>query len=616
MQLTGPQSDILLKMINDHFGGEKDSAEEFADFVLHKLDIDIVKNGWVNPNDKFHIQASGVLKKLRGEALSRFLDVLDHKLIEDAGENEETAAVASIKKQLLESPDASGRDGMDADTPLPRKILVAAGPVEKPFAEKVKRQLQNIMKDFEVIGTWENRYQIPDDLEKIWTVIALIVVISPQKEVKDPPLRAIRGAFDRLNASRRVVILTLTPSAQAWIENAIKDIELKDCIQTEVFFGEDGRPIFIDAPNNEYVGISIDYRVNEIAEKLQALFDAAGSQSGAAARGPLGATTADRGAASVILLGEPLASSPESVARSIDQLKEALSTRGTKFTHWPDGWFKVGARPSQILLGDPVFVSAAADEDTDTKRRLADLENALSSVFDPQMREALLTCRKVLWRSAGPAWTLLSGNSDPRSSSDDLDNIETRVAKTADFAQWLERYILPDITVLHEEIGPYRPPSVIRVLRDAIAASLPASNRKPVIRLRAFSELPDFDADRPTIVAVDDLPVAAGTGHREKAIQRLTQFDYRIDNILDQKRGGVDDAPLLRVAMLIQDPTIPDPDGSMPANRTHAWTPFRVNRDAAMNFHAEAADVAALGLATASLIARATPSPPSAGKNE
>jgi len=603
MQLNGPQSEALHNIIRSHFGGEADSPAEFASFVFYKLNVDLFKD-WADPGDKFGVQVTDVLKKLRGENLSKFLNALIERASAEADEDS-VQIIRTVQEQLLAPVGSSGETRGVPPSALPRKILVAAGKIDKPFAEEIRKLLQSVMEDFDVVGTWENKCRLPDDIDQIWVVIAVLAVIQGQREVKDPPLRTVQAALARLNAARRVVLVALDPRAQSWSEELTKNIDLKDCVQTEAFFREeDGRPIFIGAANDEFIRVEIKFRIGEMGAKLQAAFEQAMAPAGKVAPSSLPGALPRPALAPIIVLGEPQGPAPEDVAQSIKELREALKAREMEFVHWPDGWRNDRVRAAHILFRDPVFIRTVAEGETDTKRVAEDLENALRAVFDA--REAtgdrLSSCRRVLWRPAGPAWALLEKDADPGRLSDDLDNIETRIAKPLDFVNWLRRFIAPDAIIFHESLGDDRPPGLIRLLRDAVEESLSPFDRKPIVRLRAFKELPNFDNDKLTIIAVDDLPLPPGADFREKALQRFNQFHYKIDNILDQKQTGVDDPPVLRVAMLVQDVSL------FQATKTEgsgvrAWKPFRVEQDdRTSSFRAEKSDVEALRQATAALM--------------
>ena len=562
---------------------------------------------------------SDVLRELRSTNLDTFLDALAEHVSKD-GDGESGSIIRRIQAALKEEQtnyklyrQQGGHLGFDqwraidnqrettsdrdSTSPPRKKILVAAGTVGNAFAKQITRLLQEMMIGFEVVSSSDKKIRLPEDLDEVWVVIALLTVSHQQKDIQEPPSTTVQAALQRLDEepARRIVFLALDPRAQTWTEERIKNITLRECVETEAFFGEDGRPIFLRP--DPFREADIEYRVGQIAARLQDAFEKM-TAANPAAPSSLPATSRRSALTPIIVLGEPQGRASKNVTESMKELIGGLETRGLDYDVWPDGWRNGGARPASTLSKDPVFLRTVAYGETDTKRAAEDLDNALRSVFDARgaTLDLLSGCRRILWGPAGPPWTFLDPNADPSLSSDDIDNIETSVAAPPGLVDWLARFIAPDAVIFHESLGGNRPPELIRLLRDAVGKSLSTSNGNAIIRMQAFKELPSFGNDKLTVVAVDDLPLAPGIDFGEKVLQRFTQFDYRIKNILDQKRTGADDPAVLRVAMLVQGAALFDPNG-LPD-----WNPFRIERDNMTRFRAEARDVKALHQAVAELI--------------
>jgi len=591
MQLNGPQSNVLSEIIFLSFGGDAGSTKEFGTFIEYKLNFDPFKS-WGDPDDRFNPFVAKVLKKLHDEYLEKFLNALEMKVGEE-GNDEGAKAVLEIRNELKKTPPPPPPSAL----PLPpsRTILVAAGKFEKKIAEKIRDYLRENMKGFEVIGTWENKYKLPDDIDQIPVVVASLAV--PQKELADPPLNTVRIALEHLSPARRVVLLALDRRAETWTQEQLRGIDLKASVQTAPLFDDDGNTLFL---RTDGLGeVAAGYRIGPVVDNLLKAFE----ETNTAAIQTAPPALARYGSAPVIVLGHAGGSAPDDVAQAITELTGALTQRGMEFVHWPDGW-RDNRQSTRILSRDPVFICTVTEDATNTKRVAEELDKSLRSALDVRgdALDQLAGSRRVLWRTGGPVWGLLDNNADPLRSTDDIDNIETSIAAPADFAGWLERFVAPDAVIFHELLGGDRPPGFIRLLRDAVKESLSAPDRKPIIRLREFTELPSFGDDKLSIVAVDDLPLRQGPDFHSKALQRFKQFRYRIERILEQ-RTGADDRRVLCVAMLVQDGKLFSP------KELGAWKPFRIGQDDA----ADPADIEALRQATAELMKPAGDAAPAGG---
>jgi hypothetical protein len=500
--------------------------------------------------------------------------------------------------QSQASTEADDIEGADSAIPL-RKILVASGRADKRFAMEIRTLLQNAMKDYEVIGIWEDKCKLSQDLDEISVMFAVLTVFKGAKEVQDPPASQVRTALRLVGPEHRLVLLALDPRAQSWSQECLKALDPGNYVETEPFFGEDGNSLFeAILKGNPYVAAAIDFRISEIAEKLRGKLRAAFNQANSSSNPSVRSSPAHgpKTAGTVIVMGDPRGPSTGEVSKAIRELTANLIQLGIKFEAWPDGWRNI-RQPRGLLFQDPIFVRTVAAVDTDTKRVAEDLEDSLRSAFDASgdLLPLLSTCRRILWRTVGPAWTLLDTNANPCRSTDDIDNLETRVSNPHEFAEWLARFVSPDAVIFHEGLGESRPPGLIRSLRDAVEECLSTSGQKPIIRLRSLDELASVGNNRLAIVAVDDLPLPRSIDFREKVRQRLDEYQYKLDNILRQLPEN-DRPPVLRVAMLVQD-VGPDAQSEL-----RVWKPLRVKGDEAMNFRVEQTDMLGLRQATEGLI--------------
>ena len=605
MGLNGSQSEILREIVFSQFGGTGDNSDEFSQFIREKLDVNIFDT-WTSPRKIFSYQVTDVLDKLRGGSLIKFLESLKQRI---DGEADKPIADA-ISTILVELRPEQTERGLEDRIVLPRKILIAAGIIEKPIGDYIKGEMQEVMDDFEILCTWDRKTRklnLPSDLDQVWGVAA-VLRMPPRKEVSDPPLGAVEAALQRLKENRRVVLFTLDPRAQNWTEERIKGIDQSAFVETEQFYDEDdGRVGFFSTTRFKEARVSL--RIREIAEKLKDDYELTTSAHGPTeTRSGHETSPLKRDRAPIIVLGEPHGYPTGNSASSSKELRQALTSQGVNFDYWADGWATGGFKPSHLLARDPVFVRTLSDEESDTKRAVDSLEAALRIVFDTReqiIRSLLVACRRVLWRSGGPAWSPLGDVSDPGQSSDDLDNIEARVASSQAFAEWLGRFVNPDAVIFHERLDENRPPALVRLLRDLVKKSLAVNGHEPVIRLRPLNELPNFGADRLTIVAVDDLPIAPGADFREGALQRFNEFNRRIQHIIDQTRTAASSPTVLRVAMLIEGAKLLGPADLAALS---AWIPIRIadpTRDGASSLSVEPNDLiqlssAAAGLANAS----------------
>lgn len=565
--LDPEQIQRLHPLIVSNFSGNY-ADQMLANFSFLRVGIPIEKV--TAANNLFDTKVLNFLQFLQGPQIFKALNELK---LEYPNNDELESAIDGILEEL-KAPAPSLR----VDQPI-RKLLVANGRMDTRFAPDIKKLLQDVMEGWQVVGSWEIDLTSPNTVGEHAAVIALLAKIVTQKTVTDPPLSIVKTALRNLNP-QRLVLLAHDPGAFTWIQEQVRAVDSKEFVETEPFFGQDGKPIFFTQAG-EFRAAEIEYRVKEIGMRLYDRFQLEASQP---------ATTVTP---SIIVLGEPEGSPPPDAKVSIQALLAALKKSGLNFDYWADGWRNAGAQPSGLLVKDPIFIRAVSNTETNTARVAQYTERALRSVFAPVEAtvELLSSCRQVLWRAAGPPWDIIGDTSDPSRFSDDLDTVETRVAKPEKFVKWLERFSAPDAVIFHEALAELRPAGLIRVLRETIANSLSIPTREALVRVRAFRELPNFGDDPLTIVAVDDLPIAAGIDFHKKAFRRFHQFEYNIERILAQKGDESGGPAVLRVAVLTQETALSQDDAAASDNIPIGWKALRVRREGALDFRPDTSDV-------------------------
>ncbi|ABQ36976.1 hypothetical protein [Bradyrhizobium sp. BTAi1] len=588
--LTPVQIQKLHPLLVSNFEGS------YADQLLANfsfLRVGIPLNTVTANNNLFQTKVLDFLQKLNGYQLYKALNELK---LEYPDNDELENAVDDILKELnapplngVESPLASHKQ-----QPI-RKLLVANGMMDRKFAPDIKKHLQEVMEGWQIVGSWETGSTSVDSIQEHAAVIALLTNIAPQRGVLDPPLSIVNAALRNLGRQHWLVLLAYDSRALKWIQEQISLLDLKEFVETEPFFDADDRPLFFSQAG-EFRAAEVEWRVKQIGYKLSGRFQQASTEPDGESSGPVASATIRRLTVPIIVLGEPDGPSDPDVKASTNALKAALNKSGLEFDYWKDGWRNGGARPSSLLSRDPIFIRVAADAENNTLRVAQELERALRSVFapTPAAMKLLSGCRQILWRAAGSPWELVDESSDPSRSSDDLDTIETRVTSPDRFVKWLERFAAPAAVIFHEALAEQRPAGLIRMLRETIVESLSIPTRKALVRVRAFEELPNFGNDPLTIVAVDDLPIAASVDFCEKTRARLSQFSYKIDRIIEQKGEDTSGPAVLRVAILTQESPLYNDNSGGQGNLLQGWKPLRVRRDGAIDFRAHADDAKSL----------------------
>ncbi|MER8954532.1 hypothetical protein NKH98_17685 [Mesorhizobium sp. M0833] len=578
--LTSEQINKLQPLVVTNFAG-RFADELLANFSFLRVGISLERV--TAANSLFDTKVLDFLRSLNGQQVYKALNELK---LEYPDNDELESAIDDILKELsAQSP--GPKQGQQPPPTL--KLLLANGKMEAGFVPGVKKYLQEVMDGWEVI----TGQLTSNDIDENVAVIALLANFGTQKGVTDPPLSTVQFALQNLAPPRRVVLVSLNRGAFQWVQDRIQTLNRKDVVETESFFYEpDGQPIFF-AQAGPFREAEIEYRVKNIGMKLSSMYSLASSQTNA---NLVAATTGRQPTVPIIVLGEPEGSPPSDAEASIQGLITALKKSGLEFSYWGHGWRNGRPQPTGLLVKDPIFIRTVGDAETNTTRVAQDLERALRSVFDPReaVIDLLLSCRHVLWRPNGPSWGLVGDSFDLGRANDDLDNIETRIAQPDKFVKWLERFVAPDAVIFHEALGEQRPAGPIRMLRETITESLSVPTRKAFVRLRAFKELPNFGDDPLTIVAVDDLPIAAGIDLREKVKSRFDQFRFKIDQILEQKRSDTDGPAVIRIAILTQGAALFQGDPADQSNILRGWKPLRVDRNASNNFCADSNDADAL----------------------
>ncbi len=122
--LKGPQSQAMLhNIIKLHFGGQANSPAEFATFVRYKLDVDPYRS-WADPSDIFRDLVANVLKKLRDDNLTTFLNALIDRMAEeeDDGSIQIIRRIqGALKEEERRRKEQAGKTGGGDPPPLPRK---------------------------------------------------------------------------------------------------------------------------------------------------------------------------------------------------------------------------------------------------------------------------------------------------------------------------------------------------------------------------------------------------------------------------------------------------------------------------------------------------------------
>ncbi|MGX9571530.1 hypothetical protein [Mesorhizobium sp. f-mel] len=599
--LTSEQITRLHPLIVTNFEGNSQD-ERFANFSYFRVGFPLGKV--TAANNLFDTKVRDFLQSLDGEHVYKALNELKLEY-PDNGELE--GAIDDILKELTPQPPPPPPEPRPGQQPPPiLKLLVANGKMEARFAPNVKKYLQDVMDGWQITGTWEIGTLIPDDIDKNAVLVALLANFGAQKGVTDPPLSTVQLALQKLAPPRRVVLVSLTRGAFQWAQERIRTLNLKDVVETESFFDEDGNPIFFGGPSRE---AEVEFRVKDIGLKLSSIYAQAISQTDP---NSVAAMTERPPAVPIVVLGEPEGSQPAEVTASIQDLVTALKKSGVGYDYWEDGWRNGSPKPTGLLVKDPIFIRTVGAAETSTAQVALDLGKALRSVFDSgeAVVDLLLGCRQVLWRPAGPPWKLAGDASDLGRASDDLDNIETPITPPDKFVNWLKRFVAPDAVVFHEALGEQRPPGLIRMLRETITESLSVPDRKAFVRLRAFKELPNFGDDPLTIVAVDDLPVAAGVDLRKNVKSRFDQFSLKIDHILEQKRLETGGPAVIRIAILTQGLKLSRGNRANQIDIPPGWKPLRVRTGGPKYFRADNNDKKTLVKLMTQLIKGSEPSGP------
>ncbi|MES0020225.1 hypothetical protein [Mesorhizobium sp. M0036] len=578
MPLTAEQIARLQPLIVTNFSGSH-ADQQLANFSFLRVGIPLEKV--TAANSLLDTKVLDFLRYLTGEKISKALS----ELRQEYPDNDDLdSAINDILKEL--EPERP-QQPIEELPPPTRRLLLANGKMDARFAPEVKRYLQDVMEGWEITGAWETGPLTPADIDRNPIVIALLANFGTQKGVTDPPLSMVQLALDRLTPPRRVVLLSLTRGALQWAQERIQTLNFRDVVDSEPFFSEtDGSPIFFGGSSRD---AEVAFRVTNIGMKLSSLYAQAGDQNGAYL---IASTTGHQPAVPIIVLGEPEGLSPPEAKASIEGLITALKKSGIGYNYWEDGWRNADLKPSSLLAKDPIFIRTVGAAETNTAQVTLDLERSLRSAFDYETVIDLLSgCRRVLWRPEGPPWKL--GNDA---------NIETRIGQPDRFVKWLERFVAPDAVVFHEALGEQRPAGLIRMLRETIVESLSVPNRKAFVRLRAFKELPDLGDDPLTIVAIDDLPVAAGIDLREKLKSRFNQFRDKINRTLEQKPYETDDPAIIRIAILTQGAALFQGNSSDQSNILRDWNALRVVSADLSDFQADPDDKNALGALMQQLI--------------
>lgn len=581
--LTNAQIARLQPLIVTNFSGALPD-QQFANFVFLRVGVSL--DAITPANGLFATKVINFLQYLNGQQIYTALN--EFKL--EYPDNDE---LDSTINRILDELSIKSLPPYPPPPPPIRKLLLANGKMDARFAPEVKKYLQDVMEGWEITGSWETGPLTPADIDNNPVIVALLANFGTQKGVTDPPLSMVELALDKLSPPRRVVLVSLTRGAFQWVQERLRTVSSRDVVEAESFFGDtDGNPIFFGGSSRE---AEVEFRVKAIGYDLTSKYAQANGQDNP---NSVAAMAGRQSAVPVIVLGEPEGLPPSETATSVQDLIAALKRSGIGYNYWEDGWRNAGLKPSGLLAKDPIFIRTVGTAETNTAQVTLDLERSLRSVFasNEAVIDLLSGCRSVLWRPQGPPWKL--GND----ASDDLDNIETRIAQPEKLVKWLERFMAPDAVVFHEALGEQRPPALIRMLRDTITESLSVQDRKAFVRLRAFRELPNFGDDQLTIVAVDDLPITAGIDLREKLKSRLDQFRDKINWTLDQRRLEASGPEVIRIAILTQGAALFQKDLADKGNILRDWNPLRVAKGDSSDFNADAADKSALSALVQQLV--------------
>jgi hypothetical protein len=300
---------------------------------------------------------------------------------------------------------------------------------------------------------------------------------------------------------------------------------------------------------------------------------------------------------SIVILGEPKASSMPEAVMAAEELAGELAAQRVRCERWADGWRATGRNISE-LADRPVFVRTIVDKSSvsasDAASRLsAELNVAFGFQFDDESEAVrpLLNCLKILWRPNGPDWT-------PPARGPLL---YSRVEQPSEFGRWLAKLLRIDApagsAIVHYE-DPAAKGDVDNAIRRTVVEDCLMSamtTEQPPLRPDSapfgYNQLLDvinsLNSDALTVIAAHDLRTPPKS--REATIERFREIDRRIDQTLASKH--ISDAPLMRVAVLLRNADqFPHLEFSR-ESRIRDWKLLRILKDADGTYRPDMANV-------------------------